>query len=522
MLKFLAFLIKRGISVLAGPSLLGDFLTVEVPGVVHHELEVSVIIDGHGDVIVVLNPLLHGNVTISSIGVTLHVSEVVLEGVEELSENLILGLLALLDIRVLLGIVSLSDVINVELTRLVNVHDVVDLLADVLSEGVHLTTDGSEELVIRDLTRAISVEDVVDLAALSIVHTDSEVMHGFDELSLVESLGSVIIGNLELSADRGNTSGSSLGKSFSQVVEEHFFSSVLGNGMVLGLLSSGGSEESTGSGALSSTLRGVLGSSSLGVLGGPTLGAHTLSGLLGKFPGVLDHELEVVVIIDGGRDVVVVLDELLLGDNVVGSSVVSHGMLSLEGLQELLKDLILSLLTRDNIGMSAGIVDTLDIFDVNPAVAISIESSISLHDNLLSSLVHGASNSSDELVVLEETGSIVVEVVEELLHLTLGEAEHEVTASLGELVFIKRSGVVVIHDLELSLETDEATGTSGGELLAHGLSKLLRGTLTTSGTAGSSHRSAIEGRGELFVVNGSRVILIINAEKSLEILNMLG
>jgi hypothetical protein len=114
-------------------------------------------------------------------------------------------------------------------------------------------------------------------------------------------------------------------------------------------------------------------------------------------------------------------------------------MLSLEGLQELLKDLVLGFLSSNNIRMSLSIVDSLNVFDVNPAVAISIESGISLKANLLSGLIHGTSNSSDELIVLDEARAIVVEVVEQLLHLTLGEAKHEVTTSFGEFIFIKRS-----------------------------------------------------------------------------------
>jgi len=326
-----------------------------------------------------------------------------------------------------------------------------------------LSANSSEELIVGNLTRSITIEDIVDLSALAIVHANSEVVHGLDELRFVESTRSVVISNLEFLADGSNTSGSSLSKSFSQVIEEHLFGSICSNSLVnrFGCRLSSGAKESTSSRSLSSTLRGILETSSLtSIFIGPALGAHTLSGLLGKFPGILNHELEVIIIIDGGRDVVVVLDELLLGDDVVRGAVVSHGMLSLKGLQELLEDLVLGLLARDDIGVSGSIVDSLNILDVDPAVSISIKSSISLHANLLSSLVHGTSNGSDELVVLEETGAIVVEVVEQLLHFTFGEAEHEISASFGEFVFIKGTGVVVIHDLKLSLETDESTSTS--------------------------------------------------------------
>jgi len=48
----------------------------------------------------------------------------------------------------LLGVVSLSDIIDIDLTRAISVHDFVGLLADGNSGGVHLSSDGSEELVV--------------------------------------------------------------------------------------------------------------------------------------------------------------------------------------------------------------------------------------------------------------------------------------------------------------------------------------------------------------------------------------
>jgi len=49
------------------PALLGDSIALEVPGVVHHELEVIVSVDAHGNVVVVLDPFVLGNTTIAGI-----------------------------------------------------------------------------------------------------------------------------------------------------------------------------------------------------------------------------------------------------------------------------------------------------------------------------------------------------------------------------------------------------------------------------------------------------------------------
>jgi hypothetical protein len=110
--------------------------------------------------------------------------------------------------------------------------------------------------------------------------------------------------------------------------------------------------------------------------------------------------------------------------------------------------------------MSLSIVDALDVIDINPTIVISVEDIVSLEDDLLSAGVHWATDGTDELIELKETGLIIVEVSEKLLHFTFSEAEHKVSACLGEFKLIKRTGVVVVHNLELSLESDESTGTA--------------------------------------------------------------
>ena len=138
------------ISVLAAPALLGNSGVVKVPRVVHHELEVGIIVDRHGNVVVVLEPLLKSDRTVTSISMTLHVGVVILERVKELSEDLVLGLLAGLNVGMSLGVVALTNVIDVELARFVDVHNLVDLGGDVLTEWVHRAADGAEELIVRN------------------------------------------------------------------------------------------------------------------------------------------------------------------------------------------------------------------------------------------------------------------------------------------------------------------------------------------------------------------------------------
>lgn len=456
--------------------------------------------------------------SVTSISVALHVSEVVLKSVEELSKNFILSLLTGLHLRVHLGIVRLTDIVDVELARSVDVHNLVDLLDDVLTEGVHFTADGTQELIVRDRTRAISIEEVIDLSSLLIGHTNTEVMHSLDELSLIELARSVVIGDFEFPTDGSNTTSTSLGKSSSEVVNELLLSGILRHESFLrGCSGRSSTEDVVGSGSLGSSRGKSFTFAAATDLAAPALGAHALTGLGGELPGVLDHELEVVVVIDGGRDVVIVLDELLLGDNIVRGTIVAHSMLSLESLKELLENLIFSLLASENFWVSISSVDALDVVNIDPTIVIFVENIVGLEDDLLSSRVHGAADGTNELVELKETSLVVIEVVEELLHLTLGETEHVIRASLSELELVERARVVVVHDLELSLEADEATGTTRDELLAHSFSELLRATHGRS-TAGSGHRSTIERRGELLVLDATRGVEIVDVEESLKIL----
>jgi len=99
-------------SELASPAFLGDSGVVQVPCRVHHQLEVLVIVNGHGHVVVVFNPLIIGDLAVSG---SLVVQGVVhLECVQEFQEDVVFCLLASLHIRVHLSIVGLLDVIKVQ------------------------------------------------------------------------------------------------------------------------------------------------------------------------------------------------------------------------------------------------------------------------------------------------------------------------------------------------------------------------------------------------------------------------
>jgi hypothetical protein len=365
---------------------------------------------------------------------------------------------------------------------------------------VHLTNDGSEELIIRDFTRAISIEDTPSNMNLLLVETHTEVMKSFSELLFIEGLRSVVIGDLEFLTEGRDTSGSSSSNLLLDVLKNTSLSSVgweTGRSCSLFALFglSGGLSIEDIVVSLSSRL--------LSAVHGPSLGSKTLTGLLGKSPGVVHHELEVHIIINGDGNVVVVLGELFLGHNVVRGIVVSHGMSCFKSLKEFLKDLLFSLLARNDIGVLGGIVDASDIIDVNPTIVVFVKLGESLHDDSLSLRAHLTTDGSEELVISDLTIVGHIEVVKECGDLSLVEAEHEVVHGLGELVLVKRFGVIIVHDFELSLESDNSAGTTRSKLFLEFLGKRLRVVAATSTAGLSLLYTTKDYGGEFFVVEGT-------------------
>ena len=265
-------------------------------------------------------------------------------------------------------------------------------------------------------------------------------MHCFTELVQVKRFGIVVVSNLEFSLDTLNTSGTSSSDRLLNLLKNLCFV-----GVQIKVLLCWGISLSCSSSSCSEDIIISWFSSSLWF------------GSLIKFPGTDHHLLEVSVIIDRCTNIIIVLIELFLGNNVVWCLVVSHGVSSLEGLKEFLKNLIFGFLSRDNVWVLVGNVNTSDIGDVNPSRIISIKLFEALSNNLLSLCVHWSSDGSNEFIKSNISASVNIEVAEELLDFTLGKTEHVIGHSFGEFIFIKRSGVVIIHNFELSLESNETS-----------------------------------------------------------------
>ena len=90
---------------------------------------------------------------------------------------------------------------------------------------------------------------------------------------------------------------------------------------------------------------------------------------------------------------------------------------------------------------------------------------------LYTSLTHP--NSHEELVDADGAAAITVEVGKELAGLQVSYLERALAQPLLELHQVQSLAAVVIHYAELALQTNQATSTTGFELLAEDVQVLL-------------------------------------------------
>jgi len=189
-----------------------------------------------------------------------------------------------------------------------------------------------------------------------------------------------------------------------------------------------------------------------------------------QVPGVRDHQLEVLVVVNTCRNITVIVEELVQSDLSVSllRVLVSDGVhcaMRLEGLKELLEYLFLGLLAGSHVWMLPRVVALPHIVDVDVAVFVEIQLLEYSLDQVLSEWTHVSLDGVEQLVERNDAIIVDVEHVEESTALLLAELEAEVTESLPELLYLERSIAIVVQDLEYSLQADQSSCASGSQLL---------------------------------------------------------
>lgn len=86
--------------------------------------------------------------------------------------------------------------------------------------------------------------------------------------------------------------------------------------------------------------------------------------------------------------------------------------------------------------MFLGIVNSLNIIDINETASIFIKFVVCLGNNLLSEWVHWSSEDSNEFVIVDSAASINIEVLEKSFNFSIGETEHIILQCLSEFIDI--------------------------------------------------------------------------------------
>jgi len=113
-----------------------------------------------------------------------------------------------------------------------------------------------------------------------------------------------------------------------------------------------------------------------------------------KVPGAGHDYLKVFISVDTGRNIAVIFNELIFGNLAVRLVVVSHIVGGLKGLEKFNKNLILSPLALNYIGVLFGTVDSLDIFKFEYTISIFVHNSEGLKNKRCTDIVNWTTDST--------------------------------------------------------------------------------------------------------------------------------
>ena len=114
--------------------------------------------------------------------------------------------------------------------------------------------------------------------------------------------------------------------------------------------------------------------------------------------------------------------------------------------------------------MLLSIIELFYITGLEGAALVNIQLLKGFFDNLFSEWMHRTFDRDEELVNIKRTITILIESVEQVSALLLAELESEIAESLPELLDLESARVVVVKNLEHSLKSYDASGSSGSEL----------------------------------------------------------
>eukprot|EP00756_Hemistasia_phaeocysticola_P030442 Hpha_TRINITY_DN16288_c1_g2::TRINITY_DN16288_c1_g2_i1::g.13321::m.13321 len=447
-----------------------------LPSRVHHQHVVRVVVDRGRDVLVVVDELVLRDRTVN---LAAH-----LEGLDELQQHLLLGLLTALHVGVTLRRVHLTELVHRQLAVavLVELQQLAPrLLRHLQTRRRQVPTERVEELVVVDLTVTGLVEPVEQSVGLLPGQTHAETLHHDGELVLVQLTRLVQVRPQEPLAQRRDTTGTTLLQHLLHALLQHAHGHLVGRARTATLLRPrrsprrGGTRRSAAAERqvtrlrlrrrrsatlLARQLRRGSARTRLAAahLQGSALRLVRVLRVLAHAPRRVHHQLEVVVTVDGRRHVIVVTDPLLRRDNSVTPV---GGVLALERLDELQQHLLLGLLSGRHLGVVLrDRVLRPDLVQRHGVVTVGVQDRVRLHGDVAAELVHLTTDPLQELVVRDRASVVTVEVVKQLVVLLLGQTHPHPLHDHHELATVQRLAPVSVRDVEpLAKGTDTARTT---------------------------------------------------------------
>lgn len=145
----------------------------------------------------------------------------------------------------------------------------------------------------------------------------------------------------------------------------------------------------------------------------------------------------------------------------------------LECVKEFCKDLVLGFLTFFDVRVHLSVVGALYVLLAEDARAISVDLFEGFLNKSFSDLVHLTSDGAHQLIVVDLTTIICVEVIKQLPALFWRHRHTEVTQRLPKLLDVQSSTAIVVHDFENPLHAEQSTGAPSCQLLSEERSELI-------------------------------------------------
>jgi len=166
----------------------------------------------------------------------------------------------------------------------------------------------------------------------------------------------------------------------------------------------------------------------------------------------------VIIVVNGGGDSSIVVVPLAVGDLAIIVFVT-------EVSKEFKVSFIFGNLTRDNFWVGiAGVADS-QIWGSYATTAIEIEFGKSTVDDVLSAFVQLTSDCNEELIVVDCTIMVGIEMGKESISFFLGQLASTFIKTVEEFLGIKFSITINVNGIKNSTESSNSLGTSFGHLI---------------------------------------------------------